>query len=216
MTSRHAKRRVHACACMQGGTCRRLACSRVGRLALLVLVLLVLGTGCDVAETKAETAKIEAEADRLAAQGNADAARIQAEGDAQAAVIAAEAQAMEAEAAANEAKAATTEALAILEQAQGDRTVKEAVANQVDGITGVLEATTGTLRMLAFGVVALVVVFSVGVVGILALAWRGQQQAAQVPGPQYVLVELPEQKAIGRDEVPALLRPISRSEVRRG
>jgi len=217
MTQKRMQTRMHARVCMQGGAFRRVTCSRVGRLALAVLVLVVLGTGCEPVNTALETKQTEAESDLARAQGQADAARIQAEADAEAAVLEAEAQAIEAEASANEAKAATTEALAVLEQAQGDRTVKEALANQVNSITGVLEATTGTLRMLAFSVVALVVVFSVGVVGMLFMSWRGQQQAAQVPG-RYILVQDP--KALGQDHqtalMPADLRPIERSRVRRG
>lgn len=215
MTRKRMQGRMHARVCMQGGVLHALARSRVGRLALVALVL-VSFTGCEVVETKAETERIQADTERLTAQGEADAVRARADAEAEAAVIAAEAEAMEAEAAASEAKAASTEALAVLEQAQGDRSVKEAVAAQVESVTETLKTATGTLQTLAFGVVALVVVFSLGVVGMLVFMWRGQ--AAQVPGPQsqYVLVELPEQKAIGRDKVPALLRPISRSEVRHG
>lgn len=198
MSGKHMQTRMHARVCMQVGAHTRVTCSRVGRLVLVVLILVVF-TGCEPVNTALETRQRVAEA------------------EAEAAVIAAEAQAMEAEAAANEAKAATTEALAVLEQAQGDRTVKEALANQVNSITGVLEATTGTLRMLAFSVVALVVVFSVGVVGMLFMSWRGQRQAAQAP---YILVQDPKAaKALGQDRgtslMPADLRPIERS-VRRG
>jgi F0F1-type ATP synthase membrane subunit b/b' len=199
-------------------------------LALVVLVLVVLGTGCEPVNTALETKQTEAESDLARAQGQADATRIQAEADAEAkqrvaeaeaeaAVIEAEAQAMEAEASANEAKAATTEALAVLEQAHGDRTVKEALANQVNSITGVLEATTGTLRTLAVAVVALVVIFALGVGGMLFMSWRGQQQVAQVPG-RYILVQDPEAaKALSQDRrtalLPASLRPIEQSR-RRG
>lgn len=212
MTRKRTQGRMHARVCMQGGAHTRVTCSRVGRLALMVLVLVMLGTGCEPVNTKLETDKIAAQADLAAAEGRADAERVQAEGEAEAAVIAAEAQAMEAEAAANEAKAASTEALAVLQQAQGDRSVKEAVAAQVNSVTETLKAATGTLQTLAVAVVALVVLFGAGVLGFLYLAWRAQRQAAQVPGPshRYVLVELPEHQAIGRDKVPALLRPIKR------
>lgn len=221
MSAKRTQQRTRARARIHGAAHTRQTAARVGdrlRWLLLAVLVLVSFTGCDVAQTHADAARIEAEADRATAQGNADAARIQAEADAEAAVLEAEARAIEAEAAANEAKAASTEALAVLEQAQGDRSMKEAIAAQVDGITGVLTATTATLRTLAVAVVALVVIFAFGVGGMLFISWRGQQQTAQTQMPgRYILVQDP-QAVLGQERtalMPADLRPIERS-VRRG